>query len=123
ELRGGCAQGERAGARRFLGRMVRSLQDDRAGARGARQGNGRSRDRGQGQYRRESADAAALWRARHPDADPVQGRPGGGDQDRRAAEEPALFLGRIGSLAFAFLRRTLLVSAPILVAATWRAPV
>ena len=37
-----------------------------------------------------------IRRARHPDDDPVQGRPGRRDQDRRAAQEQALRVGRIG---------------------------
>ena len=39
--------------------------------------------RRQGQYRREPADPDEIRRSRHPDADPVQGRPGRRHQDRR----------------------------------------
>ena len=39
-------------------------------------------------------DPVALWRARHPDAHGVQGRPGGGHQGGRGAQEPASGLDR-----------------------------
>ena len=39
-----------------------------------------------------------LRRPRDPDHDPVQGRPAGGDQDGRAAEEPASATGSSSSL-------------------------
>ncbi len=63
-------------------------------------------DRRQGQHRREPADPAQIRRARHPDDDAVQGRPGGGDQDRRLAEEQALRVGRIGAVSLSLPPRT-----------------
>ena len=63
-----------AGARRFLGGMVRPVQDDRALARGAERGARRPGDHRQAQHRRQSRGAGPLRRARHPDHDPVQGR-------------------------------------------------
>ncbi len=64
----------------------------------ARDLDGKLTDR-EDQHRPQSADAEALWRARHSDPDDVQGRPGRGDQDRQHAEAAAGRLGRFGYLS------------------------
>ena len=57
------------GPRRLLGRVVRSVQDDRPGARGDRQAStaGKLTDR-QAQRRRQPEHRAPLRRDEHPDA-------------------------------------------------------
>src|SRR6185369_14610475 len=98
ELRQGRAEVRPAGAGGFLGRVVRPLQDHRPGA--GRDGGHARRPAygGENEYRRESADAEEIRRAWHSDSDAVQGWTGGGDQDRRPAQEQASGVGRIGSL-------------------------
>jgi len=75
------------GAARLLGRVVRPLQDDRAHPRRDRGPTTPGRgDRREDERRRESAHAHEVQRPRHPDADPLQGRPRRGPEDRRRAQ-------------------------------------
>ena len=78
----------RAGAGRFLGRMVRAVPDDRPGARGNRQRPRRQGHGRQAQHRRESGYSWPLRRARNPDDAAVQGRPAGRAEGRRGAAQP-----------------------------------
>ena len=80
---------EWCGPCKMIGPSLEEISDELGG-----QGDDR-----QAQHRRQSRCAGQIWRARHPDDDPVQGRPARRDQGRRRAQERAPGLARRRALS------------------------
>ncbi|CAA9430916.1 MAG: Thioredoxin, partial [uncultured Phycisphaerae bacterium] len=77
----------RAGARRFLGRMVRPVPDARPDDREDRQRLHRQGEGRQARHRREPRHQHQVQHQRDPDRHPVQGRPGRPEVRRDAPGE------------------------------------
>ena len=75
-----------AGAARHVGRLVRAVPHARADDRSALVGNGRPRESGEAEHRREPGHRQPLRRAQHPDAARAERRQGSRSPGRRAAE-------------------------------------
>src|SRR6188474_1668710 len=68
------------------------MQDDRPDSRRDRDGVRREGDGREDQRRREPENPNEVQRPRYPDADPVQGRQGGGPEDRRGPQGRVVYV-------------------------------
>ena len=89
DFRSRCAEGDRAGGGRFLGRMVRPVPMIAPGARGDRRLARREGQDRQAQRRREPGDRVEIRHHVDPDADDLQERRDGLAPGRRRAEAEA----------------------------------